>query len=150
MKAYFLVKTKLIVLFPSKATWFRKRAITKEVNVVNGKSFLTGLLTGAFFSGLITLLTTPNSGKEASLKLKNTTESFTHQLSEIQTNLHRIQKDVASATIEGKETIRTFVSELNTIVTNWKQEIGPHQVQLQKELASLEETIEKLEASLSK
>ncbi|WP_428909387.1 YtxH domain-containing protein [Niallia sp. Krafla_26] len=117
---------------------------------MKGKSYIKGFLTGAFFSGLITLFLTPNSGKETRLKLRDTAESFIDQLSEVQSHLLQIQKDIASATIESKETIRTFMSDLETIIANWKKDISPHQVQLQKEIASLEETIEKIEASLRK
>ncbi|WP_338470508.1 YtxH domain-containing protein [Niallia sp. XMNu-256] len=117
---------------------------------MKGKSYLAGLFVGATLSSLITLLTTPNSGKETRIVVKNTAQPFIHQLSEIQSHLRDLKKSLATATQEGKENIHSFVLDLKKSVTEWKDEIRPHQRHLQEEIASLEKTIAEFERHLNK
>ncbi len=116
---------------------------------MNGKSYLTGFILGAVASGIFTLLTAPNSGKGTRIQLNNTVQPFIHGLSEIKSHLHELQKDVTSAAFEGKETICTFLSDIKIVIEDWKNDIHPHQLQLQQEIASLEKTIAEIERTLS-
>lgn len=116
---------------------------------MNGKSYVAGLIIGAVASSVVTFLTTPKSGKETRIQLKNTVQPFIHGLSDLKSQLYELQKSVTSATIEGKETISSFLSDIKIVVRDWKNEILPHQLQLQEEIASLERTIEDIERSLS-
>ena len=117
---------------------------------MKGKSFFLGLLVGGITATITTLLTTPNSGKENRLNVKETADQFIQYLWEIKSNLHAVQQAVSTATLEGKVAIGTFVSDLKNVLGAWKEEIHPHQLQLQKEISSIEKTIEEIEASLRK
>lgn len=117
---------------------------------MNGKSFFLGLLVGGMTAAITTLLTTPNSGKENRLNVKETADQFRQHLLEIKSNLHELQQAVSSATLEGKVSIEAFVSDIKNVLVAWKEEIHPHQLQLQKEISSIEKTIEEIEASLHK
>jgi gas vesicle protein len=117
---------------------------------MKAKSFLVGFLIGGIAASLSTLLTTPKSGKETRLNLKKNADQFVHQLSEIQINLNELQNAITAATLDGKVSIDTFVTDIKTTIAAWKAEIRPHQLQLQKEISSIEKTIEEIEASLLK
>jgi gas vesicle protein len=117
---------------------------------MKGKSFFLGLLVGGMTAAVTTLLTTPNSGKENRLNVKETADQFKQHLLEIKSNLHELQHSVSTATLEGKVSIGEFVSDLKNVLIAWKEEIRPHQLQLQKEISSIEKTIEEIEASLHK
>jgi gas vesicle protein len=117
---------------------------------MNGKSFFLGLLVGSITASITTLLTTPNSGEENRLNVKETANQFRQHLTEIKSNLHELQQAVSTATLEGKVSIGAFVSDLKNILVEWKEEIHPHQLQLQREISSIEKTIEEIEASLHK
>jgi gas vesicle protein len=117
---------------------------------MKGKSFFLGLLVGGITAAVTTLLTTPNSGKENRLNVKETADQFKKHLLEIKSNLHELQHSVSTATLEGKVSIGEFVSDLKNVLIAWKEEIRPHQLQLQKEISSIEKTIEEIEASLHK
>jgi gas vesicle protein len=117
---------------------------------MKGKSFFLGLLIGGMTAAITTLLTTPNSGEENRVNMKETADQFLKHLLEIKSNLHELQQTVSSATLEGKESITALVSDLKTILVTWKEEIHPHQLQLQKEISSIEKTIKKIESSLYK
>ena len=117
---------------------------------MKGKSFFLGLLVGGVTAAITTLLTTPHSGKENRLNVKEAADQFRQHLLEIKSNLHELQQAVSTATLEGKIAISTFVTDLKSILVAWKEEIHPHQLQLQKEISSIEKTIEEIEASLHK
>jgi gas vesicle protein len=117
---------------------------------MKGKSFFLGLLVGGMTAAVTTLLTTPNSGKENRLNVKETADQFKQHLLEIKSNLHELQHSVSTATLEAKVSIGEFVSDLKNVLIAWKEEIRPHQLQLQKEISSIEKTIEEIEASLHK
>lgn len=117
---------------------------------MNGKSFFLGLLVGGMTATITTLLTTPNSGEENRLNVKETANQFRQHLTEIKSNLYELQQAVSTATLEGRVSIGAFVSDLKNVLVEWKEEIHPHQVQLQREISSIENAIEEIEASLHK
>ena len=117
---------------------------------MKGKSFFLGLFLGGMTATITTLLTTPNSGEENRLNVKETADQFRQHLTEIKSNLHELQQAISAATLESKVSIGAFVSDLKNVLVEWKEEIHPHQVQLQREISSIERTIEEIEASLHK
>ncbi|KAA9031650.1 YtxH domain-containing protein [Niallia endozanthoxylica] len=117
---------------------------------MKGKSFLIGFLLGGVSAGISTLLTAPKSGVETRNNLKESKEVVLHQLNDLKDHLKELNQSLIAASSEGTETLKDFVLEIKHTVSNWQQEIKPHQRELQRELAEIEQSIQELESELSK
>ncbi|MGP7819003.1 YtxH domain-containing protein [Niallia sp. 01092] len=115
---------------------------------MSGKSFLTGFIIGSIAAGVTTLLSTPVSGKEARKTVYDNTNAFLSNMDELKTSIIEIKDSITTATVEGQAIILSFVEDLKVTLNDWKQEIKPHQEQLQIELKELENTVNDLESSL--
>ena len=116
---------------------------------MNSKNFLLGLLIGGMTAAIGTLLSTPSSGKETRKAIKENTDVWINHLAEVKESLLELKKTLNIASIEGTETIKSFVSDLKTAITQWKKEMKPHQQELLKELASIEQSIQALESDMN-
>lgn len=114
------------------------------------KQFIYGFLIGGVVAGVSTLLSTKTSGKETRASFIENKDLWSKQLLELKDNLMDLKNASVSATKEGKVHISQFVQELNDSLTEWKSEIEPHQLELQKEIAQIEESIQQLETELAR
>ncbi|MCQ6273399.1 YtxH domain-containing protein [Bacillus sp. V3B] len=113
-------------------------------------SFLFGFLVGGVVASISTLLTTPKSGEETRISLKETKDVWLRQLVEAKDHLKELKETIATTSTEGIETIKSFISDLKISVTHWQNEIQPHQQELQKELEAIELSIQELESEINK
>lgn len=113
-------------------------------------SFLIGFLVGGVAASISTLLTTPKSGEETRISLKETKDVWLKQLIEVKDNLKELKEAVATTSTEGIRTIKSFISDLKMAVSQWQDEIQPHQKELQKELAAIELSIQELESEINR
>lgn len=115
---------------------------------MSAKSFLKGLLIGGIAAGIATIITTPMSGKEVRKVCKVNSKAFIEELKDLKSSLLEIKDSVSTASVEGKTIISAFVEDLQLSLNEWKDQIKPHQEQLQKELAEIETTVSELETNL--
>ncbi|QFT88263.1 YtxH-like protein [Bacillus sp. THAF10] len=117
---------------------------------MNGKSFIYGVLIGGAIAGVSTLLTTPASGAEARLKVKNTKRNIQLALDEVKQEAINVKNQLTEAMEEGKATVGDLTNEVKISVDLWKNSIKPHQESIQQNIAALEKELEKLEKSIEK
>lgn len=110
---------------------------------------MLGLVTGGAVAGIATLLSAPNSGPETRLKLLERKNILAEELSELKQNLGLLKSSISTASIEGKEGIREFITDVRLALQNWKIETTQNKQNLSKELQEIEQTIEELEKTLT-
>ncbi|QED47132.1 YtxH domain-containing protein [Cytobacillus dafuensis] len=115
---------------------------------MNVKSWLLGFFIGGAAAGISVLLTAPNSGKETRQYVREQKESIQKQILDLNKQLIELKNSTIKASKEGKNTISAFSSEVKTSIQKWRDEILPHQQDLQKELHSIELAILDLEKSI--
>ena len=113
-------------------------------------SFLAGFLVGGVAASISTLLTTPKSGEETRISLKETKDVWLKQLVEVKNNLKELQELLATTSTEGIGTVKSFISDLKIAVSHWQKEIQPHQKELQKELEAIELSMQELESEINR
>lgn len=115
---------------------------------MNKKNFLFGFFIGGITATISTLITAPSSGKETRKAIKENTDVWLTSLAEVKESLQFLNTTLKTAAVDSSDTIRSFVSDIKTALSQWKKEILPHQHELQKELASIEQSIQALEVQL--
>lgn len=116
---------------------------------MKAKSLLLGLLAGGAAAGISTLLTAPASGRDTRQQLKNTTNTLKEQLIELKSELLAIKDSASFASKEGKTAFKEFSNDIKYSISNWKNEILPHQHRLQRELQEIEAAIHELDTNLN-
>ncbi len=117
---------------------------------MKGKSFLVGFLIGGAAAGISTLLSVPESGKNTRMNMKANTDIWFKQLAEVKDRLKELKQTLSTASLEGKVAMKNFIFDIKTVVSDWKHEIEPHQLELHKELQAIEYSIQELESNLNK
>lgn len=115
---------------------------------MKAKSMLLGFLIGGAAAGISTLLTAPNSGKETRQTIKENKDKMKKQMSELRNQILDIKVAAVNASKEGKNMIAVFTSDMNTVISDWKRDILPHQQALQNDIHAIEAAISDLEKSL--
>ncbi len=110
-----------------------------------GNSLLLGLFVGGVIGGLSILLSTPKTGAELRTTLKESGRDISDRLQNIKTETMDFFELVERSTKEGKEVIKDFAEDIQKTISVWKNEIEPHQINIQKELQEIEQTLQRLE-----
>ncbi|WNS76767.1 YtxH domain-containing protein [Bacillus sp. DTU_2020_1000418_1_SI_GHA_SEK_038] len=115
---------------------------------MKAKSLLIGFFIGGSASGISTLLTAPNSGKETRQNLIENVKNIQKQMAELKSQIIDLKDTAVRASKEGKVIIAEFSSDVITMVDEWKRDIQSNQQILHKEIHVIEEAISDLENSL--
>jgi len=113
------------------------------------KSLFIGLVTGSVLAGAATLLTAPTSGKETRERIKKNKDEIAFTLMELKEKAAAVKEDASTATLAGKETLKTFIADLKILLDNWKEDIKPNKEELTKSIQEIESSIQELEAIAS-
>ncbi|MFZ7945299.1 YtxH domain-containing protein [Neobacillus sp. 19] len=113
------------------------------------KPFLYGFLAGGLAAGISTLLSVPNTGKVTRVRLKENKQAAIDQIQELKTNLIQLKDSATNATKEGKTQISKFLFEVKSSLAHWEKDIRAQQLEIQKELVEMRETVQELEADIS-
>ncbi|MFE8696280.1 YtxH domain-containing protein [Cytobacillus sp. FJAT-53684] len=116
---------------------------------MKAKSLLFGFMVGAAAAGISTLLTAPASGRDTLRCMQQRKENLQNQISELNHKLIQLKDTAITASKEGRKGITAFSSDVTHSIKNWKQEILPHQQELQKELQAIESALQELEKNLN-
>ncbi len=109
------------------------------------KPFLFGLTAGCLAGCIGTLLTALDSGNKTRKRIRENNQHLSKQLQELKFHLEQLKDSVIYATIEGKMQISAFLSDIQNSLTQWEEDILPHQQDIRKELAAMKANIQKLE-----
>lgn len=95
---------------------------------MKAKSLLIGFLTGTVVAGAATLLSTPSSGKDLRNRIKTNTEEIKNTIDELKVKMLNIKDDTMEASQISKETVKTFISDVQVVIESWKREIEPNKM----------------------
>lgn len=109
--------------------------------MASGRSLLTGLFVGGIIGGAAVLLTAPSSGKQLREKMKTNYDSFEETIKRLKSDGLALKDQLIKAAKESTDVIKDVGGELQTSIKKWQEEIKPHQQDLQKEIADIEEKI---------
>ncbi|MFE8700232.1 YtxH domain-containing protein [Cytobacillus sp. FJAT-54145] len=112
------------------------------------RSLFLGFVVGGVAAGIATLLSAPTSGKEARKNIMENSLEWKSQLADLNSTVLQLKETVLSASKEGKESLLTFVQDLKLLISDWKQDIQPHQIRLKEELDSIQSAVSELETQL--
>ena len=113
-----------------------------------GRSLAAGLIVGGVIGGVAALLTAPTSGKNLREQLKANCGKWEDTVKKLKNDGIALKEQFVKTAIEGAEIIKDVGSELQTSIQEWREEIKPHQQDLKKEIAEIEEKIKQLEKTL--
>lgn len=111
-------------------------------------NLLLGIATGAIVGASTVLLSTPQSGGELRSSLKSTSLDFKDKLSDVKLQIQDLKNSISKLTKDSKVVVPETIEGLKASITEWKEETGPLQEQLQAEINSIQQAIEELEKTL--
>lgn len=114
-----------------------------------GKSILLGILVGTTASAVATLLTTPSSGKDVRVRIKNQSFEWKDAIDEIIQDSLKLKDQIAKTSKEGASLINDLTQEMKTAIEEWKIAIEPNQENIHDYLEQIETSIKDLEAKLT-
>ncbi|HLR59173.1 MAG TPA: YtxH domain-containing protein [Pseudogracilibacillus sp.] len=114
-----------------------------------GKSILLGILVGSTASAVATLLTTPSSGKDVRVRIKDQSFEWKNSIDEIIQEGLNLKDQIAKTSKEGAALINDLTQEMKTSIEEWKIAIEPNQDNIHDYLEQIEASIKNLEAKLT-
>jgi gas vesicle protein len=120
------------------------------VTLNKGNSFIVGVVVGGVIGSITMLLSTPKSGVELRTAVKENSRDLSEKLYHLKTEAKDFLSLLENSTKEGTEVVKEFAEDVQKTINVWKREIGPHQVNIQREMKEIEETLLQLEEAFAK
>lgn len=112
------------------------------------KTFIIGVGTGLIAGAATVLLTTPQSGKDLKLSLKDRKTGMDSLKGEFKNRIQTIKESVDSIKSEIKETVPGVVQEVKESISKFQADSAPNQQQLQIHLADLQKSAAEISAEI--
>lgn len=107
---------------------------------MNVKPFIIGIGTGLIAGAATVLLTTPQSGKDLQVSLKDRKTATDNIKKEFQSRIETIKQSIESIKQEVQETVPSVVEELKESVSKFQEDSASNQQQLQIHIEDLQKT----------
>lgn len=111
---------------------------------MNSKSLLTGLLVGSTLSAIITLLTTPKSGKEIQRTCKENATKVQKGIQLFVEDSKEFTNQLKHTSSISKQAVAHVGSEIKDSVTDWKTDITPTLNLLKEDIEALQKKIQQV------
>lgn len=115
------------------------------VAMSKGKSFLLGLLVGGTVSAAVTLLSTPESGRDVRVRVRDQGLELKLLLNRLKVEGIRLQQQIKHTSKEGAVLIKDLTDEIRKSVEEWKDTVEPHQESIYQSLEQIETSLRDLE-----
>ena len=109
------------------------------------KSLLIGFVTGAIVAGATTFLSAPSSGRELRLRIQNSKDDLLATAEELLRKIYDIKNEALEAAQLSKESLKSFISDVQFLVDDWKREMEPSKTELMKNIKEIEASLRELE-----
>lgn len=109
------------------------------------KSLIIGFVTGAIVAGTATLLSTPSAGRDLRIRLQNSKDELFATTEELSMKISEIINEVLDAASLSKDSLTTFISDIQYLIRDWKSEIEPSKTELMKNIQEIEASLKELE-----
>lgn len=117
--------------------------------MANGKSLALGIFFGAVVGATATLLTTPTSGKELRMKVKDQSVEWKELLENLKLDGLRLKNQIAATSKEGVSLIKDLTHEMKSSIVEWKEAVEPHQQNIHQYLEQIESSLKDLEEKVN-
>ena len=114
-----------------------------------GKSILLGILVGTTASAVATLLTTPSSGKDVRVRIKDQSFEWKDAIDEMIQDGLNLKEQIAKTSKEGAALINDLTQEMKTSIEEWKIAVEPNQENIHNYLEQIETSIKDLETKVT-
>lgn len=114
-----------------------------------GKSIALGLLVGGAAGAVVSLLTTPSSGKELRSQIFSQVNEWKDMIDSIIEDGLTLKDQIAQTSKEGVALISELTEEMKTSVNEWKSAVEPSQDNIHTYLEEIEASIKDLEEKLN-
>lgn len=114
-----------------------------------GKSILLGILVCTTASAVATLLTTPSSGKDVRVRIKDQSFEWKDAIDEMIQDGLNLKEQIAKTSKEGAALINDLTQEMKTSIEEWKIAVEPNQENIHNYLEQIETSIKDLETKLT-
>ncbi len=114
-----------------------------------GKSILLGILVGTTASAVATLLTTPSSGRDVRVRIKDQSFEWKDAIDEMIQDGLNLKEQIAKTSKEGAALINDLTQEMKTSIEEWKIAVEPNQENIHDYLEQIETSIKDLETKLT-
>ena len=116
---------------------------------MKAKSLLVGFISGFTAAGVTVLLSTPSSGQEFRLQLKQSKDETVALLQDVKRSIVQLKEECVSATTVSKTQIQSFVKGVKEALIEWKQDSQTHTMAIQVQINEVETAIQELETAIS-
>lgn len=117
---------------------------------MNGKAFLSGIITGTIIGGGVTLLTTPKSGRDLKKGIIENSKQFKNKVSTVKSESIQLKNEIKETTKDGVSTIINVSNDLKSSVEEWKNDVEPNVKNIYENINEIQKTITEMEQRLSK
>jgi gas vesicle protein len=116
--------------------------------MASGKSLALGIIVGGVVGATATLLSTPTSGRELRMKVKNQSLEWKEVLENIKIDGLRLKNQIAATSKEGVSLIKDLTQDMKNSIVEWKESVEPHQKNIHQYLEQIESSIKDLEEKI--
>lgn len=116
---------------------------------MKAKSLLIGFISGFTVAGVSVLFSTPNSGKELRLQLKQSKDETMDLLQNVKRSIVQLKEECVSATTVSKTQIQDYVKGVKEALEEWKQDSQAHTNAIKGQINDVEVAIQELETAIS-
>ena len=116
---------------------------------MKAKSLLIGFISGFTAAGVTVLLSTPSSGQEVRLKIKQSKDETGALLQDVKRSIIQLKEECISATSVSKNQIQSFIKGVKEALEEWKHESQTHTTAIQVQITEVETAIQELETAIS-
>ena len=116
---------------------------------MNKNHFFAGLIIGTAIGAVAAIASAPQSGNRLRTNLKDNTEQFKSQLSQVKVEAANVKQSISTLTNELKSNMPNIINEVKQSISSFKTEIDPNTRALKQEIGNLQKTINEIEKNLS-
>lgn len=115
-----------------------------------GNSLLLGFVVGGAVSAVVTLLSTPTSGKELRGQVKQQSLEWKEVADNLIQDALRLKDQIAKTSKEGVALINNLTQEMKQSIEEWKLTVEPHQENIHEYLEQIQASLKDLEEKVNK
>lgn len=113
------------------------------------KKFLLGATTGALIGAAAVIFTTPQSGQQVRLKIKQNINTVKLSFADVKGQSKNVIQSITTLSNEIKYNIPPIINELKDSFSAFQEDIQPNMMNLQQEIDQLNSSIGEIEKNLN-
>lgn len=113
-------------------------------------NFFAGLAAGLAAGTITAILTAPKSGEELRGSIKSSGTEWKQSMNELKARITELKESINHLTAESKAQVPEAMDGLKASLQSWQEGTAPAKEHLQLEIQAIQNSIEQLQASISK